>query len=96
MNQNFIKREFNMRDMDPAEFITRKEAAALLGLRVSTLAVWAMRKVHIPFIKVGRLVRYLKRDIMDFKDRLTFNASYKRAHVLSREEKSYYIMPTNI
>lgn len=47
--------------------MTRVEAAAYLGLRPATLEAWASRgSVNLPFSKLGRLVRYRKRDLDSF------------------------------
>ncbi|WP_321855565.1 helix-turn-helix domain-containing protein [Paraburkholderia tropica] len=47
--------------------LTDEEAAALLGTSVNTLANWrATRRYPLPFVKVGRLVRYRRTDIEAF------------------------------
>ena len=47
-----------------SELLTRDEAAAYLGIKAQTLAVWATAKrYNLPFIKVGSLVRYRKTDL---------------------------------
>lgn len=47
--------------------LTEKEASAYLGVRPGTLAVWrCVRRYPLPFIKVGRLVRYSRRDLDRF------------------------------
>jgi len=44
--------------------LTRQEAADMLGLKAQTLAIWASNGRHdLPFIKVGRSVRYRMSDI---------------------------------
>ena len=44
--------------------LTRAEAAAYLGVKPQTLAVWASRKRYgLPFVKVGGLVRYRMADL---------------------------------
>lgn len=49
----------------PPELLTRDQAAEYLGLRPQTLAVWAATgRYSLPFVKVGRLVRY-RRDGLD-------------------------------
>lgn len=43
------------------------EAAAYLGVEPSTLAIWRCTKRYpLPYIKVGRLVRYRKTDLDAF------------------------------
>ncbi len=49
---------------EKSKLLTRKEAAAHLGLRPQTLAAWAVTgKYNLPFIKVGRSVRYRLTDL---------------------------------
>ena len=48
----------------PSELLSREEAAAYLGIRPQTLAVWHTTHRHkIPLIKVGSKVRYRKSDL---------------------------------
>jgi excisionase family DNA binding protein len=47
--------------------MTRCEAASLLGVRPQTLAAWASTKRYpLPYVKVGRLVRYRRDDLLAF------------------------------
>lgn len=54
-----------------AKLLTSGEAAKLLGLtNKNTLSVWrTTKRYHLPFVKVGRLVRYIQKDIEDFINR---------------------------
>ncbi|MCP8615194.1 helix-turn-helix domain-containing protein [Bifidobacterium asteroides] len=36
------------------------------GVPVNTLAYWRFEGSHIPFVKMGRLIRYRKQDILNF------------------------------
>ncbi len=46
------------------ELLTREEAATYLGLRPQTLATWTCEgRYNLPFIKVGRSVRYRRSDL---------------------------------
>lgn len=50
--------------------LTTTEAAALLGVERGTLEVWrATKRYGLPYIKVGRLVKYRKTDVQEFIDR---------------------------
>jgi excisionase family DNA binding protein len=50
--------------------LTRKETAEYLGVTHGTLAGWACtKKYNLPFIKIGRLVKYKKVDLDAFIDR---------------------------
>jgi excisionase family DNA binding protein len=45
--------------MDLRKLLTPKQTAELLGVAVDTLTLWrCTRRVVLPFVKVGRLVRY--------------------------------------
>lgn len=45
----------------------RKTAAKLLGVKEHTLAVWATtHKYNLPYVKVGRLVKYRLSDLEAF------------------------------
>ena len=46
------------------DLLTRPEAAEYLGTTTGTLATWACtRAVRIPFLRIGRNVRYRRRDL---------------------------------
>jgi len=61
-----------MRDFNPGRLLSRDEAAKLLNMKPSTLAVWKCTHRHnIPVIKVGRLARYRYEDLLAFIDRQT-------------------------
>lgn len=47
--------------------LTRREAASYLGVAEQTLAVWKCTgRRSLPFVKIGRLVRYRKADLDAF------------------------------
>lgn len=49
--------------------LTEKQAAERLQLSPATLQVWrCTRRVNLPFVKVGRLVRYRAEDLQAFID----------------------------
>jgi excisionase family DNA binding protein len=46
------------------ELLSCQEAAKLLGMSEQTLAVWrSVKRYDLPYIKVGRLVKYLRSDL---------------------------------
>jgi len=48
----------------PSPLFTRREAAAYLGLKPQTLAVWAVTgRYGLPMVRVGRSVRYRVTDL---------------------------------
>ena len=47
-----------------SELLSRKEAAAFLGVSHETLAVWAcLNRYELPYIRVGRLAKYRRSDL---------------------------------
>lgn len=50
-----------------SDLLTREQAAAYLGITSRTLAVWACTKrYNLPFVKIGRLVKYRRTDLEAF------------------------------
>jgi excisionase family DNA binding protein len=57
-----------------AEMMTPEQAADYLGVKAQTLAVWrSTRRYSLPFVKVGRNIRYRKGDLDKFLQRRTEN-----------------------
>ena len=51
-------------EANPNELLTEDQAAELLGVSPDTLSVWrSTRRYDLTFIKIGRLVRYRRRDV---------------------------------
>lgn len=51
----------------PDTLMSRKEAAEYLGVKEQTLACWATTKRYdLPYIKIGRLVKYRRADVERF------------------------------
>jgi excisionase family DNA binding protein len=48
------------------DLLTPIQVAKLTGLSLETLAQWRSQKRHIPYLKVGRRVRYTLRDIEEY------------------------------
>lgn len=49
------------------KFFSRRALAEMLGVSESTLATWASTgRVNIPFVRVGRCVRYRTEDVEAF------------------------------
>ncbi len=51
--------------------VTAREAAGVLGLREQTLAAWRMTAKHLPYIKVGRTVKYRLSALEAYLDKQT-------------------------
>jgi excisionase family DNA binding protein len=61
--------------MNRPEFLSTLEAAEYVGTRPHTLEVWrASGRYKIPFVKVGRLVRYRRADLDAWLASRTVNA----------------------
>jgi excisionase family DNA binding protein len=45
------------------ELLTVQQVAELTGLSVETLNQWRSQGLHIPYIKLGKTVRYLRKDV---------------------------------
>lgn len=57
-----------------AQTVDRSEAANYIGVAANTLAVWASTKRYpLPYIKVGRKVRYRLADLDAFLQRNLIN-----------------------
>lgn len=49
------------------QMLTTEEAAAMLGTEASTLVTWRCTKaVIVPYVKIGRAVRYRRCDLEEF------------------------------
>jgi hypothetical protein len=60
--------------LNPPVHVDDKQAADALGVKTSTLAVWrSTGRYSLPFLKVGRLVKYRINDLAEFLARRTAN-----------------------
>jgi len=48
------------------EWLIAKEVYEEFGFSVSTLAKWRMKKLNLPFSKMGKYIRYKRSDIEAF------------------------------
>lgn len=56
--------------------LSRPQAATYLGVKPNTLAVWqSTKRYRIPYIKVGRLVKYHKADLDAFLQQRTIGGA---------------------
>ncbi len=63
---------------DGERLLTRKEAADYLGVAENTLSVWASEgRYRLPYIKVGRLVKYRLSDLREFIARNTQGGAHE-------------------
>ena len=75
----------------PKELLTEEEAADYLQIRVQTLRQWRggyRKKEKIPYLKVGRAVRYRKVDLIGWTaSRVGETERAKEAAVKAQEER---------
>ena len=60
---------------DKTQLLSRVEAARLLGISTATLAVWARNRHGVPFIRVGKLVKYRQIDLEQYLNKRTVCAT---------------------
>ncbi len=57
---------------NPNKLVSREEAAAFLGIKCQTLAVWAATKRYpLPVVKIGSRARYWLHDLIAFAEKRT-------------------------
>lgn len=57
------------------ELLSTPEAAALLNIKPGTLEVWrANKRYPLPFVRVGRTIRYRRGDLVRFIEQRTVAA----------------------
>src|SRR5260370_39779656 len=54
------------RPMETKKLLTAEEVAVLTGLAVETLAQWRSQRRGIPYLEVGRAVRYDPSDVQQY------------------------------
>jgi len=72
----------NINEARATPLLTENEAAAFLKVRPQTLAKWRMAGsgASLPFVKVGRSIRYRLSDLNAYLDRHTFNNTVEAYH----------------
>ena len=51
------------------------QVSSYTGVPINTLAFWRYEGSHIPFVKMGRLVRYRRQDILNFVSGNVYNST---------------------
>lgn len=52
--------------MKENKLLNVKQASQILGIQPKTLYQWRWKRLHLPFVKVGKALRISERDLMDF------------------------------
>lgn len=69
---NFVSPRNNQSNL-----LTNEEAAEYLGVASNSLAVWRTTKRYaIPYVKVGRLVKYRLQDLEEFLESRTISSKF--------------------
>lgn len=69
------------------DLLSEKEAAADLGVKPHTLAVWRSNKRYdLPYLKIGRLVKYRYGTLQEHKRRQTVGGFTAKRSVFSQKE----------
>jgi excisionase family DNA binding protein len=60
---------------DPDAAVSENQAAEFLGVSVRTLQAWRVRGGGLPYVKIGRAVRYQRRALIEFQQRNTVTST---------------------
>jgi excisionase family DNA binding protein len=58
--------------------LTPKEVSEITGLSLNTLAQWRSQKRNINYLKIGRRIKYDRRDVDDYLARCKVSVSTRR------------------
>ncbi len=61
-----------------SNLLTAEDVARLTGLSVETLAQWRSQKRGIPYLKIGRTVRYDRADVQGYLEGCRVSVSVPR------------------
>lgn len=75
-----FRRKANVSMVEQKKYLTAEEVAGLTGLSVETLAQWRSQKRGIPYLKIGRAVRYDLADVQAYLEgcRVSVSAPQER------------------
>lgn len=54
-----------------------QKVSEVTGIPVNTLAYWRCEGTHVPFVKMGRVVRYKREDVLIYIEKNTFASTAK-------------------
>ncbi|WP_372445367.1 helix-turn-helix domain-containing protein [Bifidobacterium pluvialisilvae] len=55
-----------LKDNSPENLLTPSQVARILGVPVSTLSRWRSERRELPYVKIGRVVRYRPHDLAEW------------------------------
>jgi hypothetical protein len=61
-----------------AELLTSEDVSKITGISQETLAQWRSKKINLPYLKIGKLIRYDKRDVEAYLDACKVSVSNRR------------------
>ena len=64
--------------MKTDQMLTRQQTAQVLNIRPQTLAVWAMSGKNLPYVKLGKTVRYKLSDVEKLIERRTIGGAEEK------------------
>lgn len=62
------------------ELLTVRQVAGLTRVSVNTLNQWRSQGLHIPYVKLGKAVRYLRKDVEHYILRCRVEVPPDRRH----------------
>ena len=60
------------------ELLTTEDVSRITGISQETLAQWRSKKINLPYLKIGKLIRYDKRDVEAYLDACKVSVSHRR------------------
>lgn len=61
-----------------AELLTPEDVSRITGISQETLAQWRSKKINLPYLKMGKLIRYDRRDVEAYLDACKVSVSHRR------------------
>ena len=96
MSDEAIVKKIDLSKINQHDLLTRDQVSKILNIKVGTLGIWGMQKIHLPYIKIGRYVRYLRQDVEAFKQKITMDSKTRRYITRFTENHgAEYINPAN-
>lgn len=75
MNTQLASRLTTPTEESIPQLATPAQVHEYTGIPTSTLAFWRYEGSHLPFVKMGRLIRYRRQDVLDFINGNVYNST---------------------